>query len=205
MTGFFMHSNLLKIPLYMAALIATHITLTPPPRSVARKNLKENLDLMSKLNGLGAVRFKKIIVFLVAIYEMVSILAEHLPLYNLDSANSNIRLTKTVLCSMLLTITGGIGRCWCHHRSGPSFSYRHLIRGEHTHQTGGLYAVVRHPSYLAYIVWAVGAMIWMWADGSWLHECGILDTWLGKAVLGGWTINVLLTHGFGFPASDGRG
>ncbi|EMD40004.1 hypothetical protein CERSUDRAFT_92495 [Gelatoporia subvermispora B] len=146
------------------------------------------MDPVTKMIQMGATRVMDLGVASAAICEIVTILTSHFPLlythststelHLVNSGSSNIWLTNALLVATLLTVAGGIGRSLA-------------IREEHSLVTDGPYAIVRHPSCLAYIVWAVGATAWMWASGSWVRECGVLDTWLGLGVVGAWTMIVL--------------
>ncbi|EMD39778.1 hypothetical protein CERSUDRAFT_132320 [Gelatoporia subvermispora B] len=92
---------------------------------------------------------------------------------------------------MVLAAAGGIGRKWCCDRLGRFFTVKIVVYEEHILVTDGLYATVRHPAYLMLTIWAVGTTTCLWADGSWPRECGVLQTWLGYGIIGGWTSIVL--------------
>ncbi|OCH88472.1 hypothetical protein OBBRIDRAFT_845800, partial [Obba rivulosa] len=90
-----------------------------------------------------------------------------------------------------LVVAGETIRGWCYRQLGKHFTYVLSIREGHSLVTNGPYAVVRHPSYSAYIIWAVGIVTWMWARGLWARECGVAASWWGQIVIGSWTVVVV--------------
>lgn len=69
---------------------------------------------------------------------------------------------------------------------GRFFTYRLTIRDDHQLITGGVYSVVRHPGYLGTFLGRLGGIVACLSQGSWVRECGILDTKIGKcAIYGG--------------------
>ncbi|KAG8215322.1 hypothetical protein J3R82DRAFT_8914 [Butyriboletus roseoflavus] len=65
-------------------------------------------------------------------------------------------LTPTFLAGVLASLAGSLLRGHCYHILGKRFTYELSIRSSHTLVTDGVYGLIRHPSYTALLVVAVG-------------------------------------------------
>lgn len=69
---------------------------------------------------------------------------------------------RALVCSgLVLIIVGQIIRAIAMIQAGRNFSHlvAHTKRSEHQLVTGGLYSVLRHPSYFGYFWWAIGTQL----------------------------------------------
>ncbi|CCM06217.1 uncharacterized protein FIBRA_08462 [Fibroporia radiculosa] len=84
--------------------------------------------------------------------------------------------TVSTICTLI--------RYRCYRELGRLFTYEMSIQSEHKLVTQGPYSVVRHPSYPTVIACVVGLGMCYAAKGSWVRECGVMDTTSGRAVAG---------------------
>ncbi|KZT18362.1 hypothetical protein NEOLEDRAFT_1103554 [Neolentinus lepideus HHB14362 ss-1] len=99
------------------------------------------------------------------------------------SSVPRIRLTTPFLVGTALAAFGSFIRYQCYRTLGRHFTYQLSFREDQKLVTDGPYAWVRHPSYSAFVVAFTGICLCWFSEGSWLRECGILDTLVGKAVV----------------------
>lgn len=85
-----------------------------------------------------------------------------------------------------MVITGTLIRRWCFTRLGKQFTFALAVRPGDKLITDGAYAIVRHPSYTGGILVYVGLAVCQLSTGSWVVECRIWETVLGKGILGVW-------------------
>ena len=70
---------------------------------------------------------------------------------------------------------------------GRHFTFEVTVQKDHRLVTSGPYSFVRHPSYTALSMVVLGSIACLLGWGSWLAECGILETTvLGKAFALAW-------------------
>ncbi|KAI9064923.1 hypothetical protein FKP32DRAFT_1568917 [Trametes sanguinea] len=113
------------------------------------------------------------------------------------SAARHLSVHPFFLLGTALLYGGAILRKTCYRTLGRHFTFQLTILKQHELVTSGPYAVVRHPSYTGIIVATVGVFVMGLAPGSWLVESGIVETSLGKAVVGAWVVwYTLMTVGF---------
>ena len=77
-------------------------------------------------------------------------------------------------------------RLSCYRTLGRLFTYELSILKDHQLITSGLYSYVRHPSYLAYSIALVGLRSSHMTRGSWIVESGLLNTGIGRSLVGLW-------------------
>ena len=63
---------------------------------------------------------------------------------------------------------------------GRFFRFEASIQKDHELIVSGPYSVVRHPSYTAGILVAIGLFPWHLSKGSWIMESGLWNTMLGR-------------------------
>lgn len=102
-----------------------------------------------------------------------------------------IRITPAFAAGWLLVMAGALVRLACYRTMGKHFTFEITIRKDHRLVTSGPYAVVRHPSYTAMAMVALGTVVAFLGSGSWLNECGALGTTLGKAFAAAWVADLL--------------
>lgn len=98
-----------------------------------------------------------------------------------------ISITPLFLLGNLLTLFGTLLRSQCYRTLGRFFTFKLSIQQEHHLVTEGPYAIVRHPSYTGMILTVLGASCSQ-MTGSWVTQSGLLDLWVGKAILGYWLL-----------------
>ena len=85
-------------------------------------------------------------------------------------------LSAWYIAGWLLQITGTLIRLACYRALGRQFTFELAIRDEHKLVTSGAYAVVRHPAYAGSIMVLSGTLLCTFGPGSWIRECGWLET-----------------------------
>ena len=94
--------------------------------------------------------------WLIAAFAVIGLLAAYLPAYT-DRKGFWILDGETVRwIGVALFASGGVLRIWPVFLLGRRFSGLVAIQPGHTLVTGGLYAVIRHPSYLGLLVNSLG-------------------------------------------------
>lgn len=67
---------------------------------------------------------------------------------------------------------------------GRQFTFELSIREGHQLVTSGPYGVVRHPGYTGILIAFIGMACLHGPRGSWLRESGVLNTEIGRLVVG---------------------
>jgi len=101
---------------------------------------------------------------------------------------SNIHVTPLFIVGSASVIIGGLMRLSCYRTLGRLFTYELSILKDHRLVTTGLYGIVRHPSYLGYTFSLIGLCLCLMTRGSWLMETGVLNSWVGRVVVGSWHV-----------------
>ncbi|KAI8968786.1 ICMT-domain-containing protein [Trametes punicea] len=104
------------------------------------------------------------------------------------SAADQLDLNTTFFVGLALLVFGASVRKACYVTLGRHFTFQLAILKEHKLVTWGPYAVVRHPSYTGMIAAIIGTLTTQLAHGGWMAESGMLDTFVGKAVIGAWVL-----------------
>ncbi|KAJ3988314.1 hypothetical protein F5890DRAFT_1471606 [Lentinula detonsa] len=81
-----------------------------------------------------------------------------------------------------LATTGGYIRCCCYRELGRMFTFEMTIMKDHKLVTSGPYAWARHPAYAGVLCTISGIVMLHCAPGSWLIECKVLESALGKGM-----------------------
>ncbi|KAI0372281.1 hypothetical protein BV20DRAFT_940449, partial [Pilatotrama ljubarskyi] len=103
----------------------------------------------------------------------------------------HVRITPTFALGWLLIMSAGALRLACYRAMGKHFTFQITIREDHRLVTRGPYSVVRHPGYSALLMIVLGTMLTFFGSGSWLWECGVLATPIGKAFGIAWVADLL--------------
>lgn len=135
--------------------------------------------------------------WLVSAIEVLVILATQYPTSNIskwilsafifDSRSSphGIRITSLFIFGNLLGIFGTALRLRSFRTLGRFFTFELCIFEDHRLIVNGPYGFIRHPSYTGLILTIVGAYC-THASGSWVRECGVLNTVIGRVLLFIW-------------------
>lgn len=75
----------------------------------------------------------------------------------------------------------------CYRTLGQLFTFELVIQENHELITTGPYAIIRHPSYAGMILTIVGAFL-SHSKGSWVAECGLLDSPVGRGLAAYWVL-----------------
>jgi protein-S-isoprenylcysteine O-methyltransferase Ste14 len=96
-----------------------------------------------------------------------------------------IRITPLFVVGNLIGLFGTALRLKCYRTLGRLFTFELCIQKDHRLIVNGPYAFIRHPSYTGLILTIAGAYC-NHASGSWVRECGALETLTGKMLLSVW-------------------
>ncbi|PCH37502.1 hypothetical protein WOLCODRAFT_167544 [Wolfiporia cocos MD-104 SS10] len=104
---------------------------------------------------------------------------------------SRIAITPTFLIGMALQVVGGIIRKLCYRTLGRHFTFELSLRENHQLVTSGPYSIVRHPSYTGITMVFAGMLMCQLGAGSWLAECGMMNSIMGRIAVCGWVAHHL--------------
>lgn len=96
--------------------------------------------------------------------------------------SSRLHASPAFLIGAALVCSGAYLRRACFARLGAQFTFELSVQKDHRLVTDGPYAVVRHPSYGAALMQAVGLMVCLAAPGGWWAEAGLWHSGAGKAL-----------------------
>jgi protein-S-isoprenylcysteine O-methyltransferase Ste14 len=105
-------------------------------------------------------------------------------------------VTTPFFVGTLLIMVGGIIRMCCYRALGKLFTFEFTIREGHKLVTSGPYSIVRHPSYTGGLIGLAGSFLCQLTEGSWMRECGVLQTISGKCFVGFWVFMELWRRGY---------
>ncbi|THH16262.1 hypothetical protein EW146_g4344 [Bondarzewia mesenterica] len=94
---------------------------------------------------------------------------------------SRINITPSFLLGSALALGSSQLRFACFRTMGRLLTFHLSLRSGHRLITDGPYAFVRHPAYTGLILLMMSEAMIQWSQGSWLRECGWLNTVLGKS------------------------
>jgi protein-S-isoprenylcysteine O-methyltransferase Ste14 len=132
---------------------------------------------------------------LASLAESATILAYHFPNLPYSGAilsaltfrggnPANIGLTLVTLLGGMMMLTGCLVRLLTYRYLGRFFRFEASIQRDHQLVTGGPYSIVRHPSYTGLMLTHPGWILWHFGAGSWIRASGLLNTIVGKLVVG---------------------
>ncbi|KAJ7132867.1 hypothetical protein C8R43DRAFT_1023734 [Mycena crocata] len=186
--------SLVKVPFIIYAGIALQIAVTPPHGPPPLEEQLASTPFETILRQRSGPVVVKCLCWAIAMLEVAVIVASHLP----DSRCSRIILSALVLngngadrihvspwflLGIALTLTGASIRYWCYRELGNLFTFEMSIRDGHRLVQTGPYNVCRHPAYLGVLLTVAGVFCWNGCPGSWLRECGALETAVGLSVV----------------------
>ncbi|KZT18359.1 hypothetical protein NEOLEDRAFT_1080424 [Neolentinus lepideus HHB14362 ss-1] len=187
--------SLLRAPLTLLSSFNIGVCLTPPNPPISDEERKGYAPATSEAAF-----------YLGGLCDTATLLAAHFPAHPLSqrtlsllsphTATPSLSPTPAFLLGTLLTALGTYIRYTCYRALGTLFTYELSIRKDHALITTGPYAYVRHPSYTAALVAYAGAHVSLLGPGSWLRECGWLETRAGRAGLWALGANALFLVAF---------
>ncbi|PPQ79747.1 hypothetical protein CVT24_010123 [Panaeolus cyanescens] len=93
-----------------------------------------------------------------------------------------LRLTMLHVIAGTMMSIGGLVRVIAFKSLGKYFTFQVGIQSDQNLITSGLYSIVRHPSYAAMLFTQPGVVLWSLTPGSWVRECGILNSRWGAVL-----------------------
>ncbi|KAH7913601.1 hypothetical protein BJ138DRAFT_1145594 [Hygrophoropsis aurantiaca] len=193
--------SLINLSLLFASTFALTVSVTPPtPPAPSSERVKVSwIDIALVTGGVHLIKAISIAPCIAAVAVVVAtsypsaassqILSILLPNGWLQTPT----VSRYLIAGVFASVIGGAGRVWCYRALGRHFTYQLSILKEHRLMTGGPYAIVRHPSYTAFILVNCGLTLGHLAPGSFTQSCGWLETLLGKTLFSAWVFEVLLT------------
>ncbi|KAJ3794733.1 hypothetical protein GGU11DRAFT_281114 [Lentinula aff. detonsa] len=193
---------LTKIPCILLATIGLHITATPPHPPPAKNELAPSTSWEFVVKYRGGPVMIKLICWLAAFTEISLIVTQALGYQTLaksvfDPLGTQMRVgqpsksglpsvdlhpSPMFLLGTSLATTGGYIRCCCYRELGRMFTFEMTIMKDHKLVTTGPYAWARHPAYAGVLCTISGIVMLHCAPGSWLIECKVLESALGKGM-----------------------
>ncbi|KAJ8089057.1 hypothetical protein PM082_014305 [Marasmius tenuissimus] len=194
----FIPSRLLKLLLLLSDALCMRITATPPnsPLPAAGTVIPDWRERFLKSLAIPS-RFLRFLSWSAMFMEFGAVVASLIPdgpisrvilflLVPSGDCMSRIRITPVLILGNLLTLLGTALRLSCYRALGSFFTFELRIQEHHQLVTSGPYSVVRHPSYTGLIMTVVGAFA-SHSSGSWVSNCGVLETSGGKLLTIVWT------------------
>ncbi|KAJ7096430.1 hypothetical protein C8R44DRAFT_644281 [Mycena epipterygia] len=174
-------------------MLGLHTTVTPPhpPPPLGEQLASTPFEaLLRQRSGPVVV---KCLCWAIALLEVTAIVASHLPdspysrkILSLLVVNGNvgrIYVSPLFILGISLTLLGASIRCWCYRELGDLFTFEMSIRDDHKLVQTGPYHTVRHPGYAGVLLSVAGVCCWNACPGSWLRECGALETAVGLSLV----------------------
>lgn len=81
------------------------------------------------------------------------------------------QITSQAMIGLLLILFGGLFRASCHRHLGKMFTWDTSILKDHKLVTTGPYSIVRHPSYLGFLVCSCGYVVFLLSPRTLGREC----------------------------------
>ncbi|KAJ6605586.1 hypothetical protein DFH09DRAFT_1422875 [Mycena vulgaris] len=199
-----MEPSLFKIPLILSDIICMRITATPPnPPLAPAQHVVYIPDWRERfLRHLAwPCVFLRAISHTLNILQICLILAWHNPTGAISTlirrcaspasdpaCSMRLGITPVFALGTGITLVGTILRVLCYRTLGRHFTFELSLQKEHKLITGGPYAIVRHPSYVAMVLTLVGGWMTLALRGSYVWECGLWEDTVGRVMLGLWAV-----------------
>ncbi|KAJ7733780.1 hypothetical protein DFH07DRAFT_870956 [Mycena maculata] len=175
-------------------MVGFQIAVTPPnpPPPLGEQLATTRFEVVLRQRS-GPV-LVKCLCWAIALLEATVIVASHLPdwpccqkIISVLVVNGNLDrlyVSPLFVFGIFLTLIGAFIRYWCYRELGSLFTFEVSIRENHKLVQTGPYHAVRHPGYTGVLLTVVGFFCWNASPGSWLRECGALETTMGLSVVG---------------------
>ncbi|KAJ6586812.1 hypothetical protein DFH09DRAFT_1141604 [Mycena vulgaris] len=182
-----------KIPCILYAMLGLHLAVTPPTPAPPLGEQLAPTPLETVLRQRSGPVVVKSLCWVIASVEITVIIAAHLPDWpfsrkilaalvmtgNVD----RICVSPLFILGIFMTILGASIRYWCYRELGNLFTFEVSIRQNHRLVQTGPYHTVRHPGYAGVFLTVAGVFCSNACSGSWLRECGALETAVGMSVV----------------------
>ncbi|KAJ7925197.1 hypothetical protein B0H13DRAFT_1975453 [Mycena leptocephala] len=183
----------MKIPCILYAMLGFQIAVTPPHPPPPLGEQLASTPLEAVLRQRSGPVVVKCLCWAIALLEVAVIAASHLPDWLLSQKiiailvmNDNvdcIYVSPLFIFGISLTLLGAAIRYSCYRELGHLFTFEVSIRDDHRLIQTGPYHAVRHPGYLGVLLTVAGVFCWNACPGSWLRECGALETTVGLSLV----------------------
>ncbi|KAF8891388.1 hypothetical protein BD779DRAFT_1670996 [Infundibulicybe gibba] len=196
--------SLVRIPGIIAAAVGFHRTFTPPA-GAPKVQERDKLTLPEKYIANQFTRvLLKTAVWCTALAECAIVIANRIPYLPMTQGMLRVALfqhgdqrqlavSPMFLAGVTLIVSGAYLRDRCYKALGTLFTFERAIRQDHRLVTSGPYGVVRHPSYSGLGLVYLGIAMWHADRNSWLRQSSVLDTSVGRALVG--SLAILLALG----------
>ncbi|KAJ7497189.1 hypothetical protein FB451DRAFT_1018438 [Mycena latifolia] len=174
-------------------MLGFQIAVTPPHPPPPLGEQLASTALEAVLRQRSGPVVVKCLCWVIALLEVTVIAASHLPdwpffrkIISVLVPNGNIDriyVSPLFIVGIFLTILGASIRYWCYRELGNLFTFELCIRQNHKLVRSGPYQTVRHPGYAGVFLTVAGVFCSNACPGSWLRECGALETAAGLSVV----------------------
>ncbi|KZT21799.1 hypothetical protein NEOLEDRAFT_1150508 [Neolentinus lepideus HHB14362 ss-1] len=189
--------SLLRAPLTLLATYGMGYALTQPNPPISNEERAAYRSPEVKLGRLFLLwpMSMKVINWANGLCEVGAIVAHNFPrppltdrilsmLIGPGHSAASLQVNRSLLFATFLTTVGSYIRHQCYRTLGRFFTYELSIRKKHQLVTAGPYSVVRHPAYTGSILSLAGIHVCIFGPGSLLRASGVLDTEIGKVIIG---------------------
>ncbi|KAH9930450.1 ICMT-domain-containing protein [Epithele typhae] len=191
------NTPLLKIPLLVTYATSVYGGMTPPAKPSPEKepSSTSQTDFITRSVQLSYALATtcKCIVGGLALAEAALLVAHSTPpnaisdsvisLLGQGLSVSSFRPSYVSVVGLACATLGGQIRIWCHRSLGKFFTWTVTVQDDHELITSGPYAVVRHPSYLGWLLMVAGNLTYLLDRSSYLIASGWAKTTLGRAAI----------------------
>ncbi|PPR03602.1 hypothetical protein CVT24_007591 [Panaeolus cyanescens] len=189
------YGDLLLLVVPTALYVAGYKSPTPPLKRQERRNITGVIESDIRLQFFALIL--SLPALLLTTSEVIIRIAQHIApslvyriapsLFVLEGGQaSNLRFTPLRYLGLAMMLSGSIIRLMAFRKLGKFFTFHVGIQKDHQLVTSFPYSIVRHPSYGAMCVAQPSVVILHWAPGSWLYESGVLFSWPGAVIFGGY-------------------
>ncbi|KAJ7078941.1 hypothetical protein B0H15DRAFT_924746 [Mycena belliarum] len=184
-------------------MLGLQIAITPPHPPPRLEEQLASTALEVLLRQRSGPLLVKSLCWAIGLLEVTVIAASYLPNWPfarniisvlvLNGKVDRIYASPLFILGISLTILGASIRHRCYRELGTLFTFEMCIRQNHKLVQTGPYHMVRHPGYTGVLLTVGGLFCSNACPGSWLRECGALETTLGLfvVVLGGVLMTVI--------------
>ncbi|KAJ7502725.1 hypothetical protein B0H11DRAFT_1711813 [Mycena galericulata] len=174
-------------------MLGLQIAVTPPnpPPPLVEQLASTPFEVVLRQRS-GPV-LVKCLCWAIALLEVAVIIASQLPdspcsrkilsVLVLNGSADRINVSPLFVVGIALTLLGAAIRYWCYRELGNLFTFEVSIRNDHKLVQTGPYHVVRHPAYTGVLLTVAGVCCFNSSPGSWLRECGALETAVGLSLV----------------------
>ncbi|KAK7437942.1 hypothetical protein VKT23_018377 [Stygiomarasmius scandens] len=198
-----------KLACCLVPVASVWIGMTPPsPPAQTKDRVTERYNFVTRITG-PAANLPMVKLFLISVptIEIFALLTHLLGSSNLnDGRNMILRDVSSTLMwtgkadalrmnvishlGVFLLASGAFLRMQCYGALGKFFTFDIASFPDHKLVTSGPYSLVRHPAYTGTYCVGLGCYLFVFSKGSWVRESGVLDTVVGKIVLGGYAFAI---------------